>query len=318
MLLATTELSIPEVARLSGFRSTRRFNDAIRRGFGRPPTALRRSGVDGSCTLSVRLGYRPPLDYAGLLRYLAPRQIPGVADIVGDVWRHAVRSEGVAGIISVRPSADDRALRLEVPVALAHALPALVVRVRRAFDLDADPQAVAARLAPLDPPAGIRLPGSFDPFAVAVRTILGQQVSVAAARTLAGRLMARFGQTGPDLVPFVAPEVLADAPLEGIGLPSARAAAIRALADHVRRGALTFSSGRTLQALQRELLALPGVGPWTAAMLAMRAFGEPDAFPATDLVLRRRFSSEAMVEAYRPWRGYAAMVAWRRASPEEE
>lgn len=317
LLLQATELPMGEVAHLSGFSSVRRFNDAVARGFGRSPTALRAAG--GRAEVEVRLQYRPPLDYDALLAYLSARAIPGIERVCDGAWHHNLALGGAVGTIVVRHAPRRSALVLTVPAVLVQQLPELVRRVRRALDLDADPEAVCARLHALSPAPGLRLPGALDPFAVAVRMILGQQISVAAATTLAGRLVEAWGPCVGGIRTFPAPEILAEAPLETIRLPRRRADTIRALARQVARGALSWSTPASLEALEAQLIALPGIGPWTAAMIAMRAFGEPDAFPAGDLVLRRALGPDGLqrAEAWRPWRAYAALTLWRQASEED-
>jgi 3-methyladenine DNA glycosylase/8-oxoguanine DNA glycosylase len=207
----------------------------------------------------------------------------------------------------------------------------VVERVRRVFDLGADPLRIAThlrrdgRLRPIvGKLGGLRVPGAWDPFELAVRAILGQQVSVRAATTLAGRLAARFGTPvalGPGLTTlFPTPAMLADAPIETIGVPRARAATIRTLAEAVASGQLAFDASDGTEALAERLCALPGIGPWTAQYVAMRALGEPDAFPAGDLGVRAALGNGAgpiaakdaatIAEAWRPWRAYAVMYLW--------
>ncbi|MBX2800892.1 MAG: helix-turn-helix domain-containing protein [Myxococcales bacterium] len=316
LLLTATELPMTDVALLAGFSSVRRFNDAVLKGFGRSPTQLRTAG--GRATLTVRLSVRPPYRYDALLRYLQARAVPGVERVRDGVWSHGVRVRDGAGAVHVRHDPEHHALQLELSESLASALPEMVRRIRRAFDVDADPQAVSERLAPLTAPVGTRLPGAFDRFAVAVRMILGQQISVKAATTLSGRLVQRWAEPpieGTELAAFPAPSVLADAPLQEIGLTQRRADTLRVFSTAVANGDLSLRSDRPLDELITELCRLPGIGPWTASMLAMRVFGEPDAFPSGDLVLRRALQAFDVdpTEAWRPWRAYGALALWENA-----
>jgi AraC family transcriptional regulator of adaptative response / DNA-3-methyladenine glycosylase II len=317
-LLDETRLPVTDVAFASGFKSLRRFHDAFKETFHAPPSAFRGAARgDGKAALELRLAYRAPLAWRELLAFLAARATPGVEAIVGNVYRRT--SE--LGAFDVRPR--DGALVLTVHAAPGRPLFGLVRRVRALFDLDADPGAIAAilkrdrrlaRLVARRP--GLRVPGAFDGFEVAVRAILGQQVTVGGATTLAGRLVAAFGEELP--VPlaglthlFPTPERLADANVERIGLPRARAEAIRGLA-RAARGGLALSPGAGGDVV-KALLEIRGVGPWTAAYIAMRALGAPDAFPEGDLGLKRALGVRDVVaraEAWRPWRAYAAMHLW--------
>jgi AraC family transcriptional regulator of adaptative response / DNA-3-methyladenine glycosylase II len=283
------------------------------------PLAIRRRDGD------LDLPYVEPLDWGALLGFLGTRAIPGVEEVIGETYRRIVRSAGRALVVQAAPSGPGR-IRLS-----GEGCKALVVAARRAFDLDANPSAIAgdlaadALLAPLvETRPGLRLPGAWDGFEIAVRAVLGQQVSVAAARTLAGRLVSRFGEpvsapTGSLTHAFPAPEALAVAPVEEIGLPGTRAATIRALASAVTSGAVDLSE-RDPARLAAALQALPGVGPWTASYVCMRALGDPDAFPAADLGVLQALSggarrptaraAEERSRPWRPWRAYAVMHLW--------
>jgi len=332
-LLDETDLPLTRVALAAGYGSVRRFNDAFRGAYGRPPGELRArrrvSGARGGKArlpgapgeYTFRLAYRPPYDAAGLLAFLAGRAVPGVERATGGTYARTIRLDGHAGALSVTPAPSGDALlariRLSEPSLLARA----VERVRRLFDLDAEPAAIAGHLSadPLLAPLvsrypGTRVPGCWDPFELAVRAVLGQQVSVKGARTLAGRLAARFGERLPGDEPnllFPLPEALADAALEGLGLTGARQRTLRALAGAVTRGALSFQA--PADELAARLVEIPGIGAWTAEYVAMRGLSEPDAFPSTDLVLKRA-AAGARSDAWRPWRAYAAMLLWRSAS----
>ena len=326
-LLDASALSVTDIALASGFGSVRQFNDAMRRTFGATPSQLRRRGGAEGTGLTVRLSFRPPLAWAELLGFLERRVILGVEAIAAGVYRRTFRLRGRPAALEVRRAAEGHALLLTVQGDAACDLQSLVRRARRLFDLDADPLAIAEGLgtsprlaASIARRPGLRLPGSWDPFEATVRALLGQQVSVAAATTLCGRLVARHGEpaalgSGLDRL-FPTAEALAAVDLAAIGLPAARAASLRSIARFAADGPALFAAAPSLNDLIARLEALPGVGPWTAHYLAMRVFGEPDAFPSGDLALRRAAGGasarelEALAEPWRPWRAYAAMHLW--------
>jgi AraC family transcriptional regulator of adaptative response / DNA-3-methyladenine glycosylase II len=336
-LLTDTTLPMGQVAAAAGFGSVRRFNDTFRKLYSRTPTEIRRleggrgQGEEGRYTF--RLGYRPPYDWAALLAFLAARATPGVEEVAEDAYRRTFVSEGGPAILEVRKAKGHDALDLRIEGADPLGLLPIVSRVRRMFDLNADPWAIARELRkdPLLRDAvrrhpGLRVPGAWDFFELSVRAILGQQVSVAAATTHAGRLAERFGEALPSPSGslrrlFPGPAALAEAPIAG--LPEARAESIRGLARAALAGA--FAKGEARESLA-ALKGLRGIGEWTAQYVAMRALNDPDAFPAQDLVLLRAASSGgrplapgdlmARAEAWRPWRAYAAMYLWRASSPE--
>jgi AraC family transcriptional regulator of adaptative response / DNA-3-methyladenine glycosylase II len=337
-LLDETDLPVSELALAAGYSSLRQFNHAMRQRFGEAPTALRarrrcaRVPSAGEA-LVLCLPCRPPFEAASLLRFLAARAIPGVEHVDASGYRRTIRTDGEAGALELRPNADGASVSLRLEILSPIGLPAIVARARRLFDLDADPLPIAAHLgrsALLAPRVarrpGLRVPGSWDPFEVAVRAILGQQVTVRGATTLAGRLVSRFGEPIPAAQGgslthlFPLPEALAEADLAGIGLPHARADSLRNLAAAIAGGRLAFDAALGLDDLVARLTSLPGIGDWTAQYVAMRACAEPDAFPASDLGLRRALarsgaplSKQALLreaEAWRPWRAYAAMHLW--------
>jgi AraC family transcriptional regulator, regulatory protein of adaptative response / DNA-3-methyladenine glycosylase II len=336
-LLDDTHLPIAEIAFASGFTSLRRFNAAMRETFRRPPRALRRdrgAAADGDGSrVTLRIPWRPPLDWPRLLAFLGERAIPGVEHVAGDTYGRTIDVGGAAGTLVARPDAGRPALLLGLTLERPRDLIRIVERAGRLFDLGADSAAIVRHLRrdPMLRPAlsgvrGLRVPGAWDPFELAVRAILGQQVSVRGARTLAGRLAERFGRPVPGgsggTLTRLFPDAgaLAGADLGRIGLTRARAAAVRALAVAVRDGALDFGALGGLDDAAARLAALPGVGPWTAQYIAMRALGEPDAFPAGDLGVRRALAHggplpdartlSARAEAWRPWRAYAVMALW--------
>jgi AraC family transcriptional regulator of adaptative response / DNA-3-methyladenine glycosylase II len=329
-LLHDTALGLADVALASGFGSVRRFNAAFRERFGRPPSALRRAPGDGAA-LRLRLDYRPPLEWDRLLAFLGARKVDGVEQVAGGVYARTVRLGGAAGVVSVAPVAGRPWLVAEASLSLAPALATVVARLRALLDLDARPDAVAAHLGHnprlqdtfLRHP-GLRLPGAFDPFEIAVRAVLGQQVSVAAAATLAGRLARRFGATLADApspalaVLFPTAEALAGATtgaVAEIGVPRSRAETVLALARAVADGDVRLAPGSDPDEVARRLDALPGIGPWTAQYISMRALHHPDAFPADDLGVRKALRDrgpavERRAERWRPWRAYAVMHLW--------
>jgi AraC family transcriptional regulator of adaptative response / DNA-3-methyladenine glycosylase II len=336
-LLQDTGLPLTEIAFAAGFASVRRFNAVFAEVMGSSPSALRRKHVEQRpSALALRLDYRAPYDWNHVLRFLAARAIPGVEVVADGVYRRNVHLDGVIGAIEVRQLADRDALQLAVAPALVPVLMPLVARVRRLFDLDARPDVIAnvlkrdRTLAPLVAGRpGLRMPGAIDGFEAAVRAMLGQQVSVAAATTLAGRFTVAFGakHDGGDGLTHrfpTAAEVVAagsDA-IAKVGLPGARAAAIHGIATAIASGSLRLD-GHDLDGFVVAATALPGIGPWTAHYLAMRALHLPDAFPAADLGIRKATGAnardaEARAEAWRPFRSYAVMHLWTSLGGDAE
>jgi len=331
-LLQDSWLSVAEVASAAGFGSARQFNALFRARFGRPPSALRRaSGGTAAGSLVLRLDYRPPLDWDAMVAFLAGRCTAGVEQIEGGAYRRTVRLGTRTGWVSVTRDPARPALRVEGSASLASDLLPLLARLRALFDLDAHPGAVAAALRrdPVLAPSvrlnpGLRVNGAFDGFESAVRVVLGQQVSVKAATTVAGRVAAALGDRvetpfpGLDRLPPTPEAVLAagEDRLARIGMPGARARTLVALANAVISGQLALHRGADHEQVRDRMLALPGVGPWTANLVAMRALGAPDAFPAGDLGVLRALGTKSALDAevraedWRPWRAYAAMHLW--------
>ena len=334
-LLEDTGLAVEDVAAAAGYGSARRMRAAMQQTFQRSPAELRRQVPalsDGA--LALKLPARAPFDAAPLLAFFGARTIRGVEELTDGVYRRTCALDGVPTVFEVRALADGVELRL--PATAAASLPRVLSRVSRMFDLDADVVAIAAALS-RDPRLArafkgrvVRVPGAFDAFEAGVRALLGQQVSVAAARTLAGRLVAAAG--APLRTPdgalthvFPTPAAVAAAPLETLGLTRSRAAALRGFAAAVASGALDLGAFRDLDDAVAKLVALPGIGDWTAQYLAMRALGEPDAFPAGDLGVRQALAvrgalpSErdvrARAERWRPWRSYAVLALWTEPKP---
>lgn len=341
-LLDDTDLSVTEVAFASGFGSVRQLNRACNELFHASPRELRarrrvsdRLVADGGLTL--RLGFDGALDLDPMLAYLSARAIEGVEHVSGRTYRRTVLIDGDPGALEIsRGGPDHLLLRAHLPhwEGLIH----IVQRARHIFALDADVDGATHGLVadPLVGPLvrrrpGLRLPGSWDPYETGVRAIIGQQVSVAGANTLAARLVARHGTPVPGLAQlglthlFPAPQVLADADLDGLGLTTSRAEAIRGFARAVADGALRLDRSTSLDELVASITAVAGLGPWTAHYLAAR-MGEPDAFPATDLGLRRAVAQVARdgaatdplpveAERWRPWRAHAAAHLWLHPDP---
>lgn len=279
--------------------------------------------------IDLRLDYRPPLDWAALLAFLRGRAVAGVEAIDDRSYARAVALGGVSGQVRVVADPALPELRVSASRSLAPQLPGLVARLRCLFDLDARPDAIAAVLC--DDPTlrprvtarpGLRVPGAFDGFELAARAVLGQQVSVRAATTLCGRLVERFGRRLAPALPavvFPRPDELARAPVDAvraIGLPERRAASLVALARAVTEGRVDLSPGADPGRVGAALQELPGIGPWTAQYVAMRALRWPDAFPAGDLVVKRALvvaserAAEACAAGWRPWRAYGVMHLW--------
>ena len=345
-LIDETRLPFAAVAAAAGFSSVRRFNDVIRSSYARTPGELRRSGRSrpGS-DLVLRLPYRPPLDWRALVGFLAPRAIPGVESVSPRAYRRSIAIEAARGWLEVRHAPDQHQLLAHLHLPDPAGLIEVSERVRRIFDLAADPEPIREQLrgdAVLRPllrrHPGVRVPGGWDGFELAVRAILGQQVTVRGATTLSGRLVQAHGEkleadeSRPDELAFLfpRPEVLAAADLTGIGLPRARARAISTLARAVASGKLALDACADLDSAVETLRTLPGIGEWTAQYVAMRALREPDAFPAGDLGLHKAVAHGArdlptrsqmlrLAEPWRPWRAYAAMVLWLSlTSPAKE
>jgi AraC family transcriptional regulator of adaptative response / DNA-3-methyladenine glycosylase II len=274
--------------------------------------------------MRVILPYTPPYDWAAMSRFLAARATPGVERVDAAGYTRSISINGLTGSIAVAPFPGADALMVDVAIADPALIPPIVERIAAMFDVDHDPAAVTAALGSqrlfkrvCAAHEGIRLPGAWDPFELAVRAILGQQVSVRAATTMAGRLAARWGElvtTGHGLDRlFPWPATLVDAKMEKIGIISSRAKTIRLLSRQICAGALSFESPTVVGDLQE----IAGIGDWTAQYIAMRALTDGDAFPSGDLVLRRRAGNctarvlEKRSQRWRPYRAYAVMLLWQ-------
>jgi len=339
-LLTETALPITDVAFASGFSSVRRFNDAFVSRYRMPPSRLRQRATSGAGvaadgeTSTLQLAYRPPYDWKSLLDFLGARALAGVEEVTETSYARTVQLGSARGWIRVTQSKKQHALLVEFTHTLTPALPTLLARLRALFDLDARPDIIAKRLAQ-DPRlsravkahAGLRVPGAFDGFEIGMRAILGQQVTVKAATKIACRLVEAFGE--PMETPLAGltrltplPDRLAGATAAGVarhGVVGARARSIIALAKAYEAGKLSLDGGTPHDPNEaiRQLAELPGIGPWTAQYLAMRAMRWPDAFPKEDVAVRNSLGgvsakeAETLSEKWRPWRSYAVMHLWK-------
>jgi AraC family transcriptional regulator of adaptative response / DNA-3-methyladenine glycosylase II len=343
-LIHQSRLSMIQVALASGFGSVRRFNETFRQLYHRPPGELRRQRVAAANSaattttapeISLLLPYRPPYDWSSMLRFLERRAIAGVEVVADGCYRRTIELDDVTGSIAVSHEPQRSALRVIVRCSRLNALPAIVARTRRMFDLSADPGAIAAVLSsdPVLRPLvgarpGLRVPGGWDAFEIAVRAVLGQQITVQGATKLASRLVAAIGtplSTSAQIEGlthiFPQPEQFTSSELACLGMPRSRAAALAGIATAADAEPHLFDPRNELGDTIARLRQLPGIGEWTAQYIAMRGLGESDAFLADDLgvltkfaaCLGRRFTPIDLLrraEAWRPWRAYAVMHLW--------
>ncbi|SEA29284.1 DNA-3-methyladenine glycosylase 2 family protein [Microbulbifer marinus] len=338
-LLRDTELPIADIAFEAGFNSLRRFNGVFKQIYQRTPSEVRREraagGVAGARGSRIRLylDYRPPLDWSQLLAFLGARVLAGVEQVEGEVYQRSIALDQFRGVLRVTHQAEKSRLVVEVQGEGAGAALYLVnQRLRRLFDLDADTEEISAVLS-RDPmlekqlalSPGLRLPGAWDPFEYAIRAILGQQISVAAATTIAGRIVARYGESfvddaGDEHWLFPTAQRLEGADFSDLGLTRARARTLREFVAATLEGRVNFAEPE-LDDWCRQITALPGIGDWTAHYIAMRGLSMPDAFPASDLGILQALGSGAekakpkqalaRAENWRPWRAYGALLLWQ-------
>lgn len=341
ILIESTDLPFARIAFASGFASLRQFNDAIRSAYATTPTGFR--GARGATTegggrLTLRLAARTPFDGAAVVGFLSGRTIPGVEHTADGRYRRSVRLANGVGVLTCEPQPGR--VRCTLDLGDLRDLREAVERARRLFDLDADPVAIDHVLADDDALApiasrhpGMRVPGTVDGFEMTVRALIGQQVSVAGARTIAGRLAARLGQPFDDpdgelSHAFPTPEAVAASDPDALPMPTARARAIIAVARAVSDGVIILGPAADRVETVRMLRAIKGIGPWTAGYVAMRALSDPDAFPVADLGIRYAVERlgmdgapkavERRAERWRPWRAYAAMHLWTSLDKREE
>lgn len=332
-LLTDSALPVIEIAFASGFSSVRQFNALFRERYGLSPTALRRSQNSQTTkeSLTLELSYRPPMAWPLLLKFLGDRAIPGVESVEDGRYSRAVAIGQTRGWVNIERAEGRNALRVEISFSLARCLAPLLARIKNLFDLDAHPQLIEARLGEDDRlrevvkrQSGLRLPGAFDGFEMAMRAVIGQQISVAAARTLAGRITEALGEPietpNPNLNRVsVSAAQLAQAgvtDLTRFGVTSKRAECLIALACVVVEGDVKLEPGVDVEATIERLKQLPGIGDWTAQYIAMRSMRWPDAFLHSDLGVRKALGETSskrileIAESWRPWRAYALMHLW--------
>ena len=339
-LLHETQLSMTDVAMASGFGSVRRFNDAFRAQYRRPPSELRQRRLAHDPRLSsppaitLHVPYQPPYDWSSMLAYLNARAIEGVEEVRNGCYRRTVSLEGSDGVVEVANDPVRQGLTVSIQFPSVRALPVIVLRIRRMFDLYADVNRIGTHLSH-DPALarliaqrpGLRAPGAWDGFELAVRAVLGQQISVEAARQLAGKLVRECNQSSASLADgsltcvFPSPSRLAAADLSALGMPNSRKKTLKILAEAAMRTPHLFEPVGSVEEAMHRLRAIPGIGEWTAQYIALRALRETDAFPATDVgILRGAMKLDGMAttaeklmgraERWRPWRAYAAQHLW--------
>jgi AraC family transcriptional regulator of adaptative response / DNA-3-methyladenine glycosylase II len=374
-LIHQTQLSMTSVALASGFGSVRRFNETFVRVFGRAPASLRRhdkaeASANGAVVpqsdIELRLAYRPPYDWPRMLAFLKGRAIPGVEFVDETAYRRIIdvggdtslghddgdqdnlsnqgdrRALSSLGLLEVSHLPSQHSLLVKVQCPRLDRLPGVIARVRRMFDLDADPVAIEASLsrdpklaALVAPQSGLRLPGAWDAFEASIRAILGQQITVSGATRLAGQLVATLGRPAPHWPEhpqlthaFPSAASFTAEGLAALGMPSARRAALLGLAQEVAAQPNLLAPRQSLEASIERLCALPGIGDWTAQYIAMRALHESDAFPAGDVGIQRAMAVDgvrptikallAHSEQWRPWRAYAVLHLWTSETPHHD
>jgi AraC family transcriptional regulator of adaptative response / DNA-3-methyladenine glycosylase II len=331
VLIETTDLGLAEIAFAAGFGSVRQFNDTIQEVYAQAPGQLRERRPIAHAepgSINLRLAYRAPLHAASLLDFLEARALPGVEERIGDAYRRGLTLPHGSATVALSPA--DRWVAATLRLSDVRDLAPAVARCRRLFDLDADPIAVDATLgadpalsAAVAAEPGVRVPRSVDGFEMAVRAVVGQQVSVAGARTTLTRMLRAAGSFGESdhLVGFPAAAVIADLPDSAFGMPATRRDTIRALAGAVADGKLDLEPGADREESSARLMELPGIGAWTAGYVAMRTIGDPDVFLPTDIAVRRGARALGLpdtpaalakhAEKWRPWRSYALIRLWR-------
>ena len=331
-LLDETDLTIIDIALSSGYSSVRRFNDHFKDVYDRPPSSVRKKNRTGAGNgFRLKLAYRPPYDFEGILSFLKLRAIPGVEFVTEEQYVRIISAEGEVGRLTVRNDVDKLCLQVHIELGLANQLVPVLEKVKRLFDLAADPIEIlhcltrdkALAVIALQNP-GQRVPGSWEPFEIAVRAIVGQQVSVKGATTVMGRIAARYGSRNDMGLCFPEPDVLAELDTESLSMPHKRARAIKDMSRAVADGRIDFNGTIAPEELVAALVEIKGIGQWTAQYVAMRAINDPDAFLQNDLVLlkvaKHKFGIDndkallARSLRWQPWRAYAGMHLWRQAA----
>ena len=331
-LLDETNISITDVAFAAGYGSVRRLNDHFQKTYGRTPGSLRREPgrtFSESGSFSLQLHYRPPYDFAGILNFLRIRATPGVETVTADAYKRTFIESGTQGAVCIRQTPGKNALSCVIETESPNVIMQVVNKVRRLFDLDADPtdinaalsaDSVLAEIVHTNP--GQRIAGCWDPFEIAVRAIVGQQVSVKGATTVMGEIVKRYGEQRAELMLFPTPRQLSELDPATLPMPGKRALAIQSMAAAVASGQVDFAADP--EDVDQSLQHIKGIGPWTAQYVAMRALSDPDAFLSNDLILLRTalqlFSLKdekallARAENWRPWRAYAGSHIWRASA----
>jgi AraC family transcriptional regulator of adaptative response / DNA-3-methyladenine glycosylase II len=338
-LLTETDLSITDIAFASGFLSLRRFNDAFKKHYGMPPSRLKHKAKSvlirssSSDTITLQLSYRPPYDWLGLLDFLAKRTLKGVEWVEENSYSRTVQIGPCKGWVHIYHLQERNALVAEISFSLLPVLSILLERLRNIFDLNARPDLIATQLRQ-DPlltdvvaqNPGLRVPGAFDGFELAIRAILGQQITVKAATALAGRFAAAFGEKID--TPYLQLHHLCPTPLRiaslqmeeiaALGIIRSRAQSIIELAKKVSSNVLKLEASAPIEPTLTQLTSIPGIGKWTGHYIAMRALRWPDAFPKEDIALRKKLGgvtakqAEEMSQVWRPWRSYALLYLWKK------
>lgn len=330
-LIDETRLPMGQIALAAGFGCVRRFNAAIRKTYKRTPTQIRclvrQRAVEAENQYVFHLRFRPPYDWNGMLAFLAARATPGVEAVEKGTYLRSMCVNDLPGYFAVSLDEAHNSLTVQIQFGDPRSLFFIIERIRAMFDLNADWSDIAEVLKAdpalrelMDSAPGLRVPGCWNGFELATRAILGQQIRVSSATVVAGRIAKSFGRPFSGMRAlthlFPTPQILADADLTGIGLTKARAETIRALARAVARGQISFEGIVDSESFRSQLTEIPGIGNWTAQYVAMRALGEPDAFPAEDVAMRSALGLatsarlERRAEPWRPWRSYATMYLW--------
>jgi AraC family transcriptional regulator of adaptative response / DNA-3-methyladenine glycosylase II len=336
-LLDETDLPITDVAMSSGYKSIRRFNDHLKRVYKRTPSELRKmSGVRGKSNLQgdigfqLKLAYRPPFDFSGILNFLSIRAIPDVEMVSDTEYSRTISIGGEHGRLSVKNIEEENCLAIHLLLSEANLVVPSLERIKCLFDLSADPYEIVqgfhgdkdlTLIAQQNP--GQRVPGCWEPFEIAVRAIVGQQVSVKGATTVMGRIANKYGQNTHWGLRFPTADELSQLDVNSMSMPTKRAQAIKDMSLAVAEGRLVFDVSCDTETLVCQLVAIKGIGPWTAQYIAMRALGDPNAFLHSDLVLLKVAKKIFGIESdkallaksldWQPWRAYAGMHLWRQA-----
>lgn len=321
-LVVETTLPMAHIALASGFQSIRRFNDAFKERFSRAPSELRRKTDSGASSLVMKLPYRPPFDFDRLLEFYRKHSIGRLEEFTGAEYIRHLKVKNAEGSVRVSNLPEEHALRLEIEFPDVRTIHSLIARVRRMFDLDSDPLLIAngfeaspelAKLLKKYP--GLRVPCGWDPFEVAISTVLGQLVTVEFGCELVADLVNFYGEpfkSNPEIKTFPTPEVLAKSNLQKIRTTGRRKETIREISRMIVSGELSLESTQNVEEFREKLLRIKGVGQWTADYMALKVLGHADAFPATDLILARALEihSPESISAISPWRGYGATLLW--------